>query len=112
MSHPIGAVFNTHHGTTNAICMPAVLEFNAEVIRERFDMAAGYLGIAGGFDGFRAFAQELNDRLGIPRTLSEVGVTPDRLDDLAAMAIQDPSCGGNPVPLTVEDLRALFQRCL
>jgi alcohol dehydrogenase class IV len=112
MSHPIGAVFNTHHGTTNAICMPAVLEFNAEAIRERFDMAAGYLGIADGFDGFRAFAQELNDRLGIPRTLSEVGVTPDRLDDLAAMAIQDPSCGGNPVPLTVENLKTLFQRCL
>ncbi|MGM0914012.1 MAG: iron-containing alcohol dehydrogenase [Pseudomonadota bacterium] len=112
MSHPIGAVFNTHHGTTNAICMPAVLEFNADVIRERFDMAAGYLGIEGGFDGFRAFAQELNDRLGIPRTLSEVGVTPDRLDDLAEMAIQDPSCGGNPVTLTVEDLRALFHRCM
>ncbi len=112
MSHPIGAVFNTHHGTTNAICMPAVLEFNADAIRERFDMAAGYLGIEGGFDGFRAFAQELNDRLGIPRTLSEVGVTPDRLDDLAAMAIQDPSCGGNPVTLTVENLKTLFHRCL
>ncbi|MCE0731471.1 iron-containing alcohol dehydrogenase [Halomonas sp. G15] len=112
MSHPIGAVFNTHHGTTNAICMPAVLEFNADVIRERFDMAAGYLGIEGGFDGFRAFAQELNDRLGIPRTLSEVGVTSDRLDDLAAMAIHDPSCGGNPVNLTVENLKALFHRCL
>ncbi|MGM0693077.1 MAG: iron-containing alcohol dehydrogenase [Pseudomonadota bacterium] len=112
MSHPIGAVFNTHHGTTNALCMPAVLEFNADVIRERFDMAAGYLGIEGGFDGFRAFAQELNDRLGIPRTLSEVGVTPDRLDDLAAMAIQDPSCGGNPVTLTVEELKTLFHRCL
>jgi len=112
MSHPIGAVFNTHHGTTNAICMPAVLEFNADVIREQFDMAAGYLGIEGGFDGFRAFAQELNDRLGIPRTLSEVGVTPDRLDDLAAMAIQDPSCGGNPVTLTVENLKTLFHRCL
>ena len=112
MSHPIGAVFNTHHGTTNAICMPAVLEFNADVIRERFDMAAGYLGIEGGFDGFRAFAQELNDRLGIPRTLSEVGVTPDRLDDLAAMAIHDPSCGGNPVTLTVENLKTLFHRCL
>lgn len=112
MSHPIGAVFNTHHGTTNAICMPAVLEFNADMIRERFDMAAGYLGIEGGFDGFRTFAQELNDRLGIPRTLSEVGVTPDRLDDLAAMAIQDPSCGGNPVTLTVENLKTLFHRCL
>ncbi|WP_108447103.1 iron-containing alcohol dehydrogenase [Halomonas denitrificans] len=112
MSHPIGAVFNAHHGTTNAICMPAVLDFNAEAIRERFDSAAAYLGIEGGFDGFRAFVQELNDRMGIPRTLSELGATPERIDELAEMAIRDPSCGGNPVPLTVEDLRTLFQRCL
>ncbi|MEQ6918388.1 iron-containing alcohol dehydrogenase [Halomonas aquatica] len=112
MSHPIGAVFNAHHGTTNAICMPAVLEFNADAIRERFDMAAAYLGIEGGFDGFKAFVQALNDQMGIPRTLSEIGATPDRIDELAAMAIQDPSCGGNPVELTVDDLRALFRQCM
>ncbi|APE29857.1 alcohol dehydrogenase [Halomonas aestuarii] len=112
MSHPIGAVFNAHHGTTNAICMPAVLEFNADAIRERFDMAAAYLGIEGGFDGFRAFVQDLNDRMGIPRTLAEIGASPDRIDELANMAIQDPSCGGNPVALTVEDLKALFRQCM
>ncbi|NWO09988.1 iron-containing alcohol dehydrogenase [Chromohalobacter salexigens] len=112
MSHPIGAVFNSHHGTTNAICMPAVLEFNADCIRERFDMAAAYLGIDGGFDGFRAFVQALNDQLGIPRTLSEVGADPERIDELAAMAIEDPSCGGNPVALTVEDLKGLFRQCM
>lgn len=112
MSHPIGAVFNSHHGTTNAICMQAVLEFNAVKIHSRFDMAAAYLGIEGGFDGFRTFAQELNDQLGIPRTLTEIGATPDRIDDLAEMAIQDPSCGGNPVTLTVEDLKTLFRQCM
>lgn len=112
MSHPIGAVYNAHHGTTNAICMPAVLAFNAEAIRERFDSAADYLGIEGGFEGFQAFVQDLNDRMGIPRTLAELGLRPERIDELAEMAIQDPSCGGNPVALTVEDLRTLFQRCL
>lgn len=112
MSHPIGAVYNAHHGTTNAICMPAVLAFNAEAIRERFDSAAAYLGIEGGFEGFQAFVQDLNDRMGIPRTLAELGLTAERIDELAEMAIQDPSCGGNPVALTVEDLRTLFQRCL
>ena len=53
MSHPIGAVFNSHHGTTNAICMPAVLDFNADKIHQRFDMAAAYLDIEGGFAGFQ-----------------------------------------------------------
>lgn len=112
MSHPIGALFNSHHGTTNAICMPAVLDLNAEAIRERFDMAAAYLGIEGGFDGFRIFVQTLNDRLGIPRTLSEIGVTEDRIDELTRMALQDPSCGGNPIVLTQDNLEALFRRCL
>jgi len=109
MSHPIGAVFNTHHGTTNAVCMPAVLDLNEPEIRERFDRAAGYLGIDGGYDGFRAFVQEFNDSFGIPRKLSEMGVSADRIDDLVAMALEDPSCGGNPVTLTTENLRKLFE---
>ncbi len=109
LSHPVGAIFGTHHGTTNAVCMPAVLELNAPVIRERFDVAAGYLGVQGGFDGFCAFVQGFNDSLGIPRRLSEMGVSVDRIDDLVAGALRDPSCGGNPVELNAENLRTLFE---
>ncbi|MGC9370018.1 MAG: iron-containing alcohol dehydrogenase [Paracoccaceae bacterium] len=112
MSHPIGAHFNTHHGTTNAVCMPAVLEFNAPAIADRFDMAAAYLSIAGGFDGFRAFVQKFNDSLGIPRHLSDLGVTPESVPDLVKGAITDPSCGGNPVELTEENLAGLFRAAL
>ena len=111
MSHPVGAVFNTHHGTTNAVCMPAVLAFNADAIRGRFDQAAAYLGIDGGFDGFCKFVQQFNDSFAIPRTLTEMGVSTDRLDDLVAMALEDPSCGGNPVDLTADGLRGLFRAC-
>ena len=108
MSHPVGAVFNTHHGTTNAVCMPAVLALNAPMIRDRFERVTPYLGIEGGFDGFCEFVQAFNDSFAIPRRLSEMGVTGERLDDLVAMALEDPSCGGNPVPLTADNLRALF----
>ena len=111
MSHPVGAVFNTHHGTTNAVCMPAVLAFNADAIRGRFDQAAAYLGIDGGFDGFCEFVQQFNDSFAIPRTLTEMGVSADRLDDLVAVALEDPSCGGNPVELTAGGLRGLFRAC-
>ena len=111
MSHPVGAVFNTHHGTTNAVCMPAVLAFNADVIRGRFDQAAAYLGIDGGFDGFCEFVQQFNDSFAIPRTLTKMGVSADRLDDLVAMALEDPSCGGNPVELTADGLCGLFRAC-
>ena len=109
MSHPVGAVFNTHHGTTNAVCMPAVLALNAPMIRDRFERATSYLGIEGGFDGFCEFVQAFNDSFAIPRRLGEMGVTGDRVDDLVAMALEDPSCGGNPVPLTADNLRALFE---
>ncbi len=112
MSHPIGAHFNTHHGTTNAVCMPAVLEFNAPVIADRFDRAASYIGVQGGFDGFRAFVQEFNDSMNIPRKLSEMGVTEASIPDLVAGAIIDPSCGGNPIELTEENLEGLFRAAL
>ncbi len=108
MSHPVGAVFNTHHGTTNAVCMPAVLEFNAPVIADRFQQAAAYLGIDGGFDGFRSFVQEFNDSLAIPRNLSDLGVTKAAIPELVQGAIIDPSCGGNPIELTEENLTTLF----
>ena len=109
LSHPIGAVFNTHHGTTNAVCMPAVLELNAPMIADRFDRAASYIGVEGGFDGFRNFVQDFNDSFAIPRKLSEMGATHDRIDDLVPMALADPSCGGNPVALTQTNMRALFE---
>ncbi|PIE09994.1 MAG: alcohol dehydrogenase [Rhodobacterales bacterium] len=112
MSHPIGAVFGTHHGTTNAVCMPAVLDLNAPVIRDRFDRAASYLGIKGGFDGFRGFVQEFNDSFAIPRRLSDLGVKTNRIDDLVAMALEDPSCGGNPVELNADNMRALFEAAM
>ncbi len=112
MSHPIGAVYNTHHGTTNAVCMPAVLDLNAPAIADRFQQAAAYLGIDGGFDGFRSFVQSFNDMLGIPRTLSELGVSEARVPELVKGAIIDPSCGGNPIELTEDNLTALFNAAL
>lgn len=109
LSHPVGAIFNTHHGTTNAVCMPAALEFNAAEIADRFDRAVGYLGIEGGFKGFQSFVQDFNDSFEIPRKLSEMGVSVDQMDALVEGAIKDPSCGGNPVELTRENLRQLFE---
>ena len=109
ISHPIGAVYNTHHGTTNAVVMAAVLDLNRPEIEERIERAAAYLGIEGGFDGSRAFVVALNDSLGIPKKLSDMGVDTSRLDELVPMALDDPSCGGNPVTLNAENVRALFE---
>ncbi len=112
LSHPIGAHHHTHHGTTNAVFMPTVLKFNADAIRDRFDRAAGYLGIDGGFDGFCAFVDEFNDSFAIPKTLGDLGVTDPNLDVLVRDALNDPSTGGNPVTMTEANTRALFEAVL
>ena len=112
LSHPIGAMYHTHHGTTNAVCMPAVLQMNAQEIRERFDKASGYLGIDGGFEGFCGFVDTFNATLGIPKTLADLGVTNPDVDRLVAGALKDPSCGGNPVELTERNVKELIARVL
>ncbi len=82
------------------------------LIAERFDAAAAYLHIHGGFDGFRAFAEAFNASLGIPSGLGDLGVTSDMIPALVEDALSDPSCGGNPVPLTADNLTELFRAAL
>jgi len=108
LSHPIGAIYHTHHGTTNAVCMPAVLQFNKSAITDRFDMVASYLGIDGGFDGFCAYVDDLNASMGIPGTLTEMGIPDLDVDRVVAGALSDPSTGGNPVEMTRENTRELL----
>ncbi len=113
LSHPVGAVYGTHHGTTNAVVMPAVLRFNRAAVEDRLSDAAAYLGLAGeGFDGFYDYVLGLRSALSIPDRLSEMGVGDDRIDELAAMAVEDPSAGGNPVKLTVEAARDLLRETI
>lgn len=110
LSHPIGAIYHTHHGTTNAVVMQAVLEANREAIEDRLALAANYLGIDGGYDGFYAFVGELNAALGIPASLSAMGVTDPDKEAILKGALKDPSCGGNPVEMTEAYTRALIDR--
>lgn len=111
LSHPIGAVHHTHHGTTNAVVMQPVLRFNRATIEDRLALAAAYLGIEGGYEGFYAFVGDLNASLGIPATLTDLGVANPDIDALVASALIDPSVGGNPVKMTAENTRALLLDC-
>ena len=112
LSHPVGAVYGTHHGTTNAVVMPMVLAFNRTAIEDRITAAAAYLGIAGGFDGFVARVMDLRALLNIPANLTAMGVKAADLDMLTDMALEDPSCGGNPVEMTRANTRALYDACM
>ena len=112
LAHPLGAVHNTHHGTTNAVVMQAVLRFNRPVIEEKIEMAARYMEIEGGFDGFHDFVGMMNSRLGIPENLTALGVHDPDIDALVVSALADPSVGGNPVEMTTENTRVLLESCL
>ena len=112
ISHPIGAVYNTHHGTTNAVVMPMVLDMNRRAIRDRIAQAAAYLGIKRGFNGFRDHVMAMREELGIPANLTALGVGTDRLDEMVKMALKDPSAGGNPVKMTRANTTKLFHACM
>ena len=81
-------------------------------IEKRIDRLPGYLGIEGGFDGFMGAVLDLRARIGVPHTLTDLGVDEARRDDIAAMAIVDPTASGNPVELTVEAAGTIFDMAL
>ena len=108
LSHPIGAMYHTHHGTTNAVCMPAVLQFNRPAIQDVIQSASNYLDISGGFDGFCAYVDKLNASSGIPRKLSGLGIENPDIERIVAGALSDPSTGGNPIEMTQENTTTLL----
>ena len=114
LSHPIGAIYHTHHGTTNAVVMQAVMRFNSSMIESRCAGAARYLGIEGGFDGFYDFVGGLVQQLNIPKNLTDLGladVGDADLERIVAAALTDPSAGGNPREMTAANTRALLESC-
>ena len=112
LSHPVGALYNIHHGTTNGVFMPYVLVFNRPAIEAKIVRLAGFLGIDGGFDGFLAAVLDLRRRTGVPHDLRALGVDDGRVDLIVEMAVIDPTAGGNPVALTKAASRKLFEAAL
>ncbi|MEQ1868039.1 MAG: iron-containing alcohol dehydrogenase [Micropepsaceae bacterium] len=102
LSHPIGALYDTHHGMTNAVVMPAVLEVNRTAIEAKTERLAAYLGVDGGFDGFLRFVRDLRAELKVPDTLAAFTVPRDDFERIVSMSLEDPTAGGNPLPLTRE----------
>jgi alcohol dehydrogenase len=112
LSHPIGALYDTHHGLTNAVFMPYVLAFNRKAIEPRIARLAAYLGLAGSFDAFQAYVLELRREVGIPHTLEGLKVGNEKAGLIAEMAIVDPTAGGNPVLLDLAGARQIFDMAL
>ncbi len=113
LSHPVGAQLGAHHGLLNAVFMPYVLVFNEPAIAERVVRLARYLGLEPASPrSFLAWVLELRANIGIPHTLSELGVGEGDIDSLVPKALIDPTVAGNPVPLDAAALDSLFRKAL
>lgn len=113
LSHPVGALYDTHHGMTNAVVMPYVLAFNRDAIEGKLARLAAWLQLPKpSFQAVMDWVLRLRDEIGIVHTLADLGVGADRLEELAQMAALDPTAGGNPVPVGVPELRSMFVSAL
>ena len=113
LSHPVGAIYNSHHGETNGVVMPYVLVFNRPAIEERLTRLARYLGLPNpGFQAVLDWVLALRKEIGIPNTLADLGVKEADLDTLVPMAVDDPSTGGNPRPADQAEMRQMFIKAI
>jgi alcohol dehydrogenase class IV len=112
ISHPFGGLYDAHHGLLNGIVMPYVVKANRRKIEKDIERAAAYLGIKGGFNGFLKWILALRKEIGIPHALKDIGIDTKRLSEVAAMAIKDPSAGGNPIQFTEKQYKALAKKCV
>jgi len=110
LSHPVGALYNTHHGLTNAVFMPYVIKKNREVIEDKLIALSRYIELSNqSFDGFMDWILNLREFLKIPHTLKELIQEDTRLEEMSDMALIDPSTGGNPIDLNKSDFLQLYQ---
>lgn len=113
LAHPIGAVYDTHHGLTNAVLLPYVLVHNRPAIAERLRVLGRLLDLARpDFDGVLDWVLAFRRALGIPHTLKEIGVDGARAAEIGAMAERDPSAGGNPLPVDAAALATVFRNAV
>jgi len=112
LSHPVGALYDTHHGLTNAVFAPYVLVFNRKAIEDKIKRLAAYIGLRPSFRAFLDWVLALRAEIGVPHTLGGLNVGDDKIDLIVTMAPNDPTAGGNPVPLDKRAARTIFRRAL
>lgn len=119
MAHPLGARYDIAHGVANALLLPFVMEYNMSACKKKYGDIARAMGvdIKGKTEGEAAQAavdavKKLSKAIGIPQTLSEIGIKEEQLPQLAQDALIDPCTGGNPKDVTVEDILAIYKKAL
>jgi alcohol dehydrogenase class IV len=112
VTHPVNSLYNSHHGTTNGTVMPFVLEYNRSAIESKFDRLGKYINISGGLDGIIDWVNKLKKEMNIPHSLQDMGLQLGDEEKLSKLAFEDPSTGGNPLPMTVDKFKELIKVCI
>jgi len=109
LSHPFGGIYGAHHGALNGVIMPYILRANRPVIEAKVDYLATVIGVKG-FDGFYDWVLSLRSEIGIPNTLKDLGIDDPDYDRIGAIAIEDPTHGGNPIAFSIAEYADLAKR--
>ena len=118
MSHPVSAYFGVAHGVANAILLPVIVEYNALADHGRYEKIYNY--IREGREPAKDFKPQmlvdeirsLNAQLGIPASLSAVGVMEDKIPAMAEDAMKSGNIAVNPRQSTIRDIIALYHKAL
>jgi hypothetical protein len=113
LAHPLGALYDAHHGTLNAVVMPYVLLANRPAIEDDLAYAAGCIGLdQTSFPAFLDWVLALRDRIDIPPDLQAIEIGDEQADLVGRMAVEDPSASTNPTDFSAEQYAALFRRAV
>ena len=118
MSHPVSAFFGVPHGVANSILLPVIAQYNALADQGRYEKIYNYISVEK--EPVNNFKPEmlvreirkLNEDLGIPSCLSEVGVTEDKIPQMAEDAMKSGNIAANPRSSTLKDIINLYHQAL
>lgn len=114
LAHPLSGRADLHHGLANALCLPAVLDFNRTAIPDRIARVSRVLGVRGDDAETLCFecsgaVRALRRKCGLPEGLTAAGVSEELLPELAAEAVEDEAHKSNPRTCTQDDMLALYR---
>lgn len=119
MAHPMGSLFDVPHGVANALLLPTIMEFNMPQCMDKYPEIAKAMGVdISGMTKAQASVaaveavRKLSLEVGIPQTLSELGIGEADIPALAEQALADVCTPGNPREVTIEDITTLYKSCL
>ncbi len=113
LAHPLGALYDKHHGLLNAILLPYVMVKNRAAISGKMEYLARILNLPKtDFDAVLSWVLDIRKELKIPNELSDIGLTDDDAIKIGQMAVNDPSAGGNPTILSADEYSSVFLNAL